>query len=136
LFWFCSFLLLRLWGRLLLLWVLIYWRASLRHLNSSVSVLLLPICRIVHRPSIAAVSCIIIDYRDGGGGGGTNWVPHCRGIAIEYKVGYFKAEEFTYLEMEATSSAGTYWHLLLLLLLLLLLCLLWLLLLLLLLPCP
>jgi hypothetical protein len=42
-------------------------------------------------------------------------------------VGYFKAEEFTYLEMKATSSAGTYWHLLWLL---------WFLLLLLLLSCP
>jgi hypothetical protein len=54
-------------------------------------------------------------------------------VAIEDKVGYFKAKEFTYLKLEATSSAGTCGHFLLLLLLLGLL---GLLLLLLLLSCP
>lgn len=126
--WFCSLLLLRLWGRLLLLflWVLIRWnqswRVSLRLLNKIVSVrLLLLICNIVHRPSIAAISCIT-NYRDGGSaaearaGAGSDWLSHRRGIAIEDKVGNFEAEELAYLEMEATSSAGTCVHLLLLLL--------------------
>jgi len=69
--------------------------------------LLLLICRIVHRPSVVAVGCIVTN-RDGAGA--TRCIRGHRGIAIEDILGDFKSKVVTYLELEATPSgcAGRY----------------------------
>jgi hypothetical protein len=95
--------------------------------------LLLLICRVVHRSLAAAVSGDITysDSRNGSRGrgrGGTRYVRRCKNIVIEDDVGDFKGKLVTYLELEAMRTVGRnrllllrlLWRLWLLLLLLLL----------------